>query len=126
MESKAWSAPPGMRVLLVEDEPLIALDGEDMLRAAGVDEVVCARTLGDAVQALDGMPFDAAFLDLRLGAESSVPLAQRLAALGVPFAFMTGFRDDSLPEDLKDRPVVQKPFTPQQLAGQLQRLVGQS
>jgi len=115
--------PPGLRVLVVEDEPLIAIDTESILQAMGVSEVVCVRTVADGMQALDAQQFHAAFLDLRLGQGSSIPLAQRLATLGVPFGFLTGFQGDSIPDELKARPVAVKPFTPDQLGELLRKLI---
>ena len=117
------SLPPGLRVLLVEDEPLIAIDAEDMLRHMGVETVVWARNVADAMAATDASTFHAALLDLRLGGEISIPLAQRLAAQNVPFGFLTGFEDRAIPPEFKDRPIVAKPFTPQQIHGLLVRLV---
>jgi CheY-like chemotaxis protein len=103
--------PAGLRVLLAEDEPLIAMDGEAVLRAMGVQLVVLARSLSEGLSAIAASTFDAAFLDLRLGADNSLPLAQRLADTDVPFAFLTGYQGDAIPAAFKDRPVVAKPFT---------------
>jgi CheY-like chemotaxis protein len=114
-----------IRVLLVEDEPLIALDAEDLLRTMGVADVVCARNVVEGMSALDGQTFHVALLDVRLGADSSLPVAERLASTKVPFGFMTGLRDDAIPEAFKDRPVVAKPFTRQHLVNVLGTLVGQ-
>ena len=107
--------PPGIRALLVEDEPLIAIDTQDTLRAFGVDEVVWARNIAEAEAAIETDTFQLALLDLRLGSHSSVPIAQRLAARNVPFAFLTGFQDSGVPPELKDRPIVTKPFAQEQL-----------
>jgi len=115
--------PPGLRVLLVEDEPLIAIDAEDTLRHMGVEDVIWARNVADGLAAIDANTFHAGLLDLRLGGETSIPLAQRLAAQGVPFGFLTGFEDRAIPPEFKDRPIVAKPFTAQQLGGLLVRLV---
>lgn len=117
------SLPPGLRVLLVEDEPLIAIDAEDTLRQMGVQTVVWARNLAEALAALGGDAFHAALLDLRLGSETSIPLAERLAAGNVPFGFLTGLGDHAIPPAFKDRPMVAKPFTSQQLAELLAHLV---
>jgi DNA-binding response OmpR family regulator len=114
-----------IRVLLVEDEPLIALDAEDLLRGMGVADVACSRSLAEGMSALDTETFHVALLDVRLGAESCLPLAERLAAANVPFGFMTGLRDDGIPAAFKDRPIVTKPFTRQQLANLLSTLVGE-
>lgn len=124
MQNETKRVPPGLRVLLVEDEPLIAIDSDDMLRAMGVDDVVCVRTVADGMSALDANPFHAALLDLRLGENSSVPLAQRLAAVNIPFGFLTGFQDNAIPQEFRDRPVVIKPFTAAQLGALLSNLVG--
>lgn len=124
MQNETKRVPPGLRVLLVEDEPLIAIDGDDTLRAMGVDDVVCVRSVTEGMIALDAKTFHAALLDLRLGQESSIPLAQRLAAMNIPFGFLTGFQDHAIPQEFRDRPVVVKPFTAAQLGALLSGLVG--
>jgi DNA-binding response OmpR family regulator len=124
LHSDTRRVPAGLRVLLVEDEPLIAIDGEDILRALGVDEVTRARSVAEGMHALDNNAYHAALLDLRLGQESSLPLAQRLAAMGVPFGFLTGFQDNAIAQEFRDRPVVAKPFTPAQLEALVLNLVG--
>jgi DNA-binding response OmpR family regulator len=116
--------PPGKRVLLVEDEPLIALDAQDTLREGGADDVVWARTVAEAEAAIAAGGLDAAILDLRLGSDSSLPLAQKLTALGVPFGFMTAFQDAGLPDDLTDRPFIAKPYSQDQLRHLLKLLIG--
>lgn len=68
--------PAGMRVLLAEDEPLIAIDGEAILLSMGVSEVVWVRTLPAGMNVLDTAQFHAALLDLRLGRDLSIPLAR--------------------------------------------------
>jgi CheY-like chemotaxis protein len=115
VQSPVQRLPAGLRVLLAEDEPLIAMDGEAVLQALGVQVVVPARSLSEGLKAVDASALDAAFLDLRLGADTSLPLAERLAALGVPFAFLTGYQGDAIPATYKDRPVIAKPFTPESL-----------
>lgn len=117
--------PAGTRVLLAEDEPLIAIDGEAILLSLGVSVVVWVRTLPDGMNVLDTAQFHAALLDLCLGQDLSTPLAARLAALNVPFGFLTGFGGDAIPVEFKDAPVLTKPFTPEQLAGLLRSLVGE-
>jgi len=126
LQSEGSLLPPGLCVLVVEDEPLIAIDGEAILRSFGVSEVVCVRTVADGHLALDARLFHAAFLDLRLGQDSSIPLAQRLASLNVPFGFLTGFQGDAIPDEFKSRPILIKPFTPDQLGKLLRNLIGQA
>lgn len=107
------------RVLLVEDEPLIALDGEATLLSLGVGRIAIAHNVEQAQRIIDEGAVDAAILDLRLGADSSVVLAERLETMGVPFGFLTGYVGDSLPDRFKCRPYVAKPFS----TGELTRLL---
>ena len=123
LHSDADGLRPGLRVLLVEDETIIAMDAEVILQALGVSEVVCVRTVADGLVAIDAGTFDAAILDVRLGQESSLPLAERLAGLGVPFGYLTGYQSTATPVEFKDRPIVSKPFTADDLAGLLRTLL---
>jgi DNA-binding response OmpR family regulator len=124
LQQETKRVSPGMRVLLVEDEPLIAINGDDILRAMGVEDVVCVRSVSEGMTALDTQQFHAAFLDLRLGQDNSIPLAQRLSSMNVPFGFLTGFQDNAIPPEFRDRPVVVKPFTSAQLGELLLSLAG--
>ncbi len=110
-------------MLLVEDEPLNAIDTQDTLRAFGMDEVVWARNIAEAETAIETDAFHLGLLDLRLGSQSSVPIAQRLAARNIPFAFLTGFQDSEVPPELKERPILTKPFAHEQLRSLLLLLV---
>lgn len=101
-----------VRVLLVEDNPIIAMNGEAMLLDLGVGEVCVAATVADALAHIDTAAFDVAFLDVKLGdSEVSLPVAERLAAEGVPLAFTTGMGDDmELPPTLAAAPILRKPY----------------
>lgn len=123
MHNDAKWVSPGLRILLAEDEPLIAIDADDMLRAMGVDDVVCVRSVAEGMSALDTNQFHAAVLDLRLGHDLSLPLAQRLASMNIPFGFLTGLQDNAIPPNFRDRPVVAKPFTQAQLGELLSSLI---
>jgi CheY-like chemotaxis protein len=112
----------GKFVLVVEDETLIALDTRETLLDLGAAELVRARTVQEGLEALDRKQFDLALLDLRLGLENSLPVALRLASLGVPFGLLTGFGGDAIPPELRDRPYLPKPFTPHQLTAFLLQL----
>ncbi len=99
----------GLRVLILEDEILIALDLEQIFRDLGVDEVIVARNLDDV--AADAT-FDVAVLDLMLAGRSTVEFASVQFAKGVPFVFATGRSDAAqLLSDLPDVPIVDKPFS---------------
>lgn len=83
-------AIPG-RVLIVEDEHMIAFMVEDMIRECGVPDVHHAACLIDALALLDEHEFDFAFLDINLGEENSLPVARRLSKRGIPFVFASGY-----------------------------------
>lgn len=81
------------RVLLVEDSMLIALDAEETLVQAGIEDVAVAGSVAAALQEVDkGMP-DFALLDFNLGNETSEAIAEVLAEAGVPYCFATGYGD---------------------------------
>jgi CheY-like chemotaxis protein len=81
----------GRRILAVEDDMLIRLTLEDMLADLGCEAVSTAGTIDQAVGLIDLHRFDAATLDVNLGGTSSYPVADALAARGVPFVFSTGY-----------------------------------
>lgn len=101
-----------MDVLLVEDSVLIALDTEDMLYDIGVASVRVAATVNEALNHIGERCPDFAFLDFDLGAETSLGIAEQLAAGGVPFAFASGYGEGmGLVGSLANAKVVEKPYT---------------
>ncbi|WP_064684838.1 HWE histidine kinase domain-containing protein [Rhizobium bangladeshense] len=101
----------GLSVLLVENNLIIAMDGEDILRRLGA-EVATAPTVAEAMEILAGRSFDLALLDVNLGDETSFGIADRLAADGVPFVFATGYGEGiGQANSHSDAPVLQKPYT---------------
>ena len=105
------------RILIVEDEPLIAMMLEDFLDhlehglAGTADSVSSALACIDGA-GVDGGGIDAAILDVNLrGGEKSGPVAEALAMRGVPFVFATGGSEDGVAEQFRDRPRLMKPFT---------------
>jgi DNA-binding NtrC family response regulator len=103
----------GLRVLIVEDEPLVAMLLEDMLTDAGFGVSGCVSSIGQALQIVDERPgdFEFAILDVNLGGEPIFPVAEALHAAGKPFAFATGYGPAGLPEVWRNRPTLQKPFS---------------
>ena len=103
------SDPPA-DVLIVEDDPIIAIDFEDRLLGFGVKSV---RTVGSVAQALDGIAKrapDFALLDVELIREKSFAVAERLVALKIPFVFVTGCGADArIPPAFAGQPRLQKP-----------------
>lgn len=107
----------GMRVLLVEDQVLIALDAESCLRALGAAQVVIAPTSETAVKHIDAARPDLAVLDVNLGDQTSAPVAELLRKLNVPFVFATGYGDTMMiPDSMHDVPIVRKPYADSTLA----------
>ena len=99
-------------VLLVEDQLLIALDVEDMLRAIGVKTTYPASSADEGLQILSSTPPGIAILDINLGIGTSIPIADALAERKIPFIFATGYSDSALlPERLKSVPIVRKPYS---------------
>ena len=99
------------RVLLVEDSMIIALDAEEVLKELGARAVVTATGVDRALRLLEGAPFDLALLDVNLGAENSVPVAQALAEKKIPFIFATGYGDGTVfTKEHPGTPVIKKPY----------------
>jgi CheY-like chemotaxis protein len=113
----------GRRVLVVEDEMMILMIIEDMLADLGCESVTAAATVDQALALMDARVFDAAMLDVNLNGHKSYPVADALAARGVPFVFATGYSDHGTREDYRDRPVLKKPFKYEELAEILTRLI---
>jgi len=111
-----------LKVLVVEDESLVALDIESMLEELGCVVVASVPRLLKALDLAASLDIDLAVLDINLAGEVVYPLAFRLAQRGIPFLFTTGYSTATLPADLRDRPLVRKPVA---LAG-LKKAVGQA
>lgn len=80
----------GLSLLVVEDDFLLSMELEAVLRDAGADAVHPCRTIREAIAALDGHEIAAAILDVRIGHDSVAPVARKLAERGTPFFFYTG------------------------------------
>lgn len=110
------------RVLLVEDEAIIAMSVEDMLVDLGCIVIGPALSPGHASRLALEEQIDAAVLDINMGEGASFPVAWILRERGIPFCFATGYGEAGVPEDLSDVPVLAKPFNQESLAGVLRRL----
>jgi light-regulated signal transduction histidine kinase (bacteriophytochrome)/CheY-like chemotaxis protein len=105
------------RILVLEDNMIIALDLEDMLTRLGVREVVVTSGVQAALEALAEHRPPFAILDVNLGAETSFAVADALIASGTPFAFGTGFGDGAaFPDRFRGVPVLQKPYNAESVA----------
>src|SRR5262245_55458052 len=98
----------GRSILVVEDEPSIALQLAAQLNAAGA-RVYSARRLREALHMAEHPALSAAVLDFRLGEDNSAAVCRRLAELGIPFVFYTGYGDTEAFHRWPDAPIVSKP-----------------
>lgn len=102
----------GLRILLVEDEALVAMMIEDMLQGMGCTVVGIAGSVteGLAFAADTDLELDGAVLDVNLGGEKVFPVAQRLKTRGVPFIFSTGYGAAGIVEEFALTPILAKPY----------------
>ncbi len=112
----------GRRILIVEDEALVAMLVEDALLDAGAEVVGPVATVAEAMSLLDTAAPDAAVLDLNLAGETSTPVADVLASRGVPFVVATGYGAEGLPPGHASVPVLAKPYDPDELTSTLARI----
>ena len=116
----------GRNVLLVEDNMIIAMDGEDALRDLGAD-VSTVASVGRAQEAIMVQSIDLAVLDFNLGHETSLPVADLLTQKGIPFLFATGYGDGlELPERFAHIVLVKKPYSGTTLAQALGPMIAPS
>src|SRR5690349_19526524 len=112
----------GTRVLVVEDESLLAETLCGLLQDAGCEPVGPAATVAEALRLIDQSRIDVALLDIRLKRETSFPVAHTLRQRGIPWVFLTSYAQHQLPDDLRDALVVEKPFSPPALVEVVRRL----
>ena len=112
-----------IRVLVVEDEYLIRMLVEDMLADLGYAVAAAVGTMAEASELAATGDFSAAILDVNLDGNEIFPVADILSGRGVPFVFVTGYGERSLPEPYRDRPALQKPFQADQLGAALGSLL---
>lgn len=112
------------RVLVVEDESLIAMLVEDGLETLGYEVVGPVGTVDAALRIVEQTPFDLALLDINLGGKQSFPIAEALESRGIPYVFLTGYDRSSLPLAFQHRFGLQKPFRMSALQQALKKLQG--
>jgi CheY-like chemotaxis protein len=98
-------------ILIVEDEPLIAMMLEDFILSLGHAVRGPCESVAEALNALDGEPFDLAILDVNLKGESVWPVAAQLRDRGIPFVLASGGHVEPPPGDFVDVPMIEKPYT---------------
>jgi PAS domain S-box-containing protein len=100
----------GKRFLVIEDEPLVAMDLSDMLETVGVEVVATAGSIAEALKLIDGTSLDAALLDANLHGNPVDDIAVALTHKNVPFAFISGYGRESLPRGFQNVRLLSKPF----------------
>jgi CheY-like chemotaxis protein len=114
----------GLRVLIIEDESMVAMLMADMLHELGCTVVGMVARFDEALkQATDGPAFDVALLDVNLNGKQTFPVAEVLAARGARFVFATGYGEAILPPSLHGGPILQKPFEQEALERALRRAI---
>ena len=98
-------------ILIVEDEPLIAMMLEDFILSLGHEVRGPCETVGEAMIALDGKPFDLAILDVNLKGENVWPVAIALRERGIPFVLASGGHVEPPPSEFADVAMIEKPYT---------------
>ena len=103
--------PPSHSILIVEDEPLIAMMLEDFLESLGHSVCATCDTVGDALNQVEKGGFDLAILDVNLKGENVWPVASRLREQGGPFVIASGGHVDPPPSEFASVPLIEKPYT---------------
>ena len=109
-------------VFVLEDEALIAMEIETLLRSAGYRVIGPARSIAEAMRICGGLTEGCALLDVNLDGAAVTPVARLLAERGIPFALVTGYDLASVPEAFRDRIIIRKPFSDSDILSALDRL----
>lgn len=114
-----------MRILVVEDEPLLAMLLEESLAELGYESGGAAATVEQAMTMLDEQSFDAALLDFSLSDDmTSAPVAERLKREGKPFCYLSGHTSIAPEESAPSAPLLTKPVSLAMLRGALAQMTG--
>lgn len=109
----------GLRILVVEDDMLIAIQIEEVLQELGCVVVGPVGKLEAAMHLADAEVIDAAILDVNIRGGRVYPVAERLRARGIPFALASGYGDWALPPEFRNQQRLTKPFMAQELEAQV-------
>lgn len=102
---------------------MVAIDAEQALSDSGFDITGIAFSLETALELVENGGFDAVVLDANLKGTSAGPVAEALAALGLPFVVTTGYASDQRPESLLAAPYLRKPYRPAELVRALKQIL---
>jgi DNA-binding response OmpR family regulator len=110
------------RVLIVEDEVLVAMLVEELLERMGYEVAAVSSHIEEALELARTLDVDLAMLDINLNGKQSFPVAELLRERGIPFLFATGYGDSVPGSAFGDVPLVQKPFNRDALKAALEKL----
>jgi two-component system, response regulator PdtaR len=113
------------RILVVEDEFLLACSLEETLAGYGYDVLGPFSSLAKATEAARSVAFDAALLDVNLSGEMVYPLADELAAKGVPIVFLSGYGFGIIPKRFAGHPQLSKPSDPDAIDRELKQVLAE-
>lgn len=116
------AALAGRRILIVEDEFLVALDIERMVDEGGGSVVGPVATLDEALAKARDEPLDGAILDVNIGGRKVTPVVQVLRERGVPFILSTGYGPQAIDPEIADAPSLSKPFDERQVVALMQQV----
>jgi CheY-like chemotaxis protein len=105
----------GLRILVVEDSPVVGPFTVELLGELGCEVVGPAPNMAAARELVEDGGYEAALMDLHIRGERVFPLCELLEAKGVPFVLTSGYADWQMPEKWQDRPRLQKPYTIEQV-----------
>lgn len=112
METGCLETGCRVKILIVEDEAILALDLAQIVEEIGHSVVGPARDVASGLALVESEDLEFALLDLNLGAEFSTPIADRLTQRGVPFCFLSGYSRSHFPPQFASVPAIAKPCTP--------------
>lgn len=117
----------GLRILVVEDEVMVAMLLEDMLQAFGCEVVGLAPSIDTALAAIQQNPLDGVLLDMNMHGKNTQAIAEELLARGVPFLLVTGYGNQNAdPPAIRAAPRLIKPFDHDELALRMVEVFGVS
>ena len=112
------------RILVVEDEPIVAMDICQTLIEAGYEVIGPANSVAQALALIAKFGCDAAVLDINLGSETSEPIARELLKTGKPFVATSGYSREQQPAIMRTAPLLEKPVKSDMLVAELDRCLG--
>lgn len=124
VDAERLKQPSGLRVLLVEDEMMVALLVESMLLDLGHEVIGPVGRLDRAVAMAEREIIDFAIIDVNINGGKAYPIAAALAARGIPFIFATGYGRAGLAAPFEDRPTLQKPYRFEDLRAAIEAVRG--